>query len=57
LEDRRRNRSQDPREDSAKVRPFVLGHTFGGLRFGVQALGFSRVDQLRFIWEVGAGAW
>ena len=41
----------------AKVRPFVLGYSFGGLRFGVQALGFSRVDQLRFIWEVGAGAW
>ena len=41
----------------ARARPFVLGYTFGGLRFGLQALGFSRVDQFRFIWEVGAGAW
>jgi hypothetical protein len=41
----------------AKLRPFVLGYTFGGMRFGVQALGFKRVDQLRFIWELGAGAW
>jgi hypothetical protein len=40
-----------------KMRPFVLGYSFGGLRFGVQALGFSQVDQLRFIWEIGAGAW
>jgi hypothetical protein len=41
----------------AKMRPFVLGYSFGGLRFGVQALGFKQVDQLRFIWEIGAGAW
>jgi hypothetical protein len=41
----------------AKVRPFVLGYTFGGMRFGLQALGFRRVDQFRFVWEVGAGAW
>jgi hypothetical protein len=40
-----------------KVRPFVLGYTFGGMRFGLQALGFRQVDQFRFIWEVGAGAW
>jgi hypothetical protein len=40
-----------------KVRPFVLGYSFGGLRFGIQALGFSRVEQFRFIWEIGAGAW
>jgi hypothetical protein len=24
---------------------------------GLLALGFSQVDQLRFIWEIGAGAW
>jgi len=41
----------------SRMRPFVLGYTFGGMRFGVQALGFSQIDQLRFIWEVGAGAW
>ena len=41
----------------AKVRPFVLGYSFGGLRFGLQALGFKQVDQFRFIWEIGAGAW
>jgi len=40
-----------------KVRPFVLGYNFGGLRFGLQALGFSRVEQFRFIWEIGAGSW
>lgn len=40
-----------------KVRPFVLGYSFSGMRLGLQALGFSRVDQLRFVWEIGAGAW
>jgi hypothetical protein len=40
-----------------KMRPFVFGYSFGGLRFGIQALGFSRVEQFRFIWEIGAGAW
>jgi hypothetical protein len=40
-----------------KMRPFVLGYSFGGMRFGLQALGFSQVDQFRFIFEVGAGAW
>jgi hypothetical protein len=40
-----------------KVRPFVFGYTFGGMRFGLQALGFKQVDQFRFIWEIGAGAW
>jgi hypothetical protein len=39
------------------MRPFVFGYSFGGLRFGLQALGFSRVEQFRFIWEIGAGAW
>jgi hypothetical protein len=28
-----------------------------GVRFGVQALGFLRIDELRFIWEIGGGAW
>jgi hypothetical protein len=41
----------------AKARPFVLGYSFGGLRFGLQALGFSRIEEFRFIWEIGAGAW
>ena len=41
----------------ARMRPFVLGYSFGGLRVGLQALGFARVDQFRFVWEIGAGAW
>ena len=40
-----------------RFRPFVLGYSFGGLRAGIQAIGFARVDQLRFVWEIGAGAW
>jgi hypothetical protein len=35
----------------------VLGYSFGGMRFGMQALGFWHVEQFRFIWEIGAGAW
>jgi hypothetical protein len=46
-------RAQIPR----KMRPFMLGYSFGGMRFGLQALGFSHVDEFRFIWEIGAGAW
>jgi len=34
-----------------------LGYSVGGARFGVQALDWSRIDQLRFVWEIGAGAW
>ena len=41
----------------ARMRPFVLGYSFGGLRVGLQALGFAHVDQFRFVWEIGAGAW
>ena len=33
----------------AKMRPFVLGDSFGGMRFGIQSLGFWQVDQLRSI--------
>ena len=40
-----------------KMRPFVLGYSFGGMRFGLQAIGLTQIDQFRFIWEVGAGAW
>lgn len=40
-----------------KVRPFVLGYHFAGLRVGVQALGIGRLDDIRLIVEVGAGAW
>ncbi len=40
-----------------KMRRYALGYSFGGMRFGLQALGVSRVDQFRFILEVGAGAW
>ncbi len=38
-----------------KVRPFVLGYGFGSMRRGIQSLGLWQVDQLSFIWEVGAG--
>jgi hypothetical protein len=41
----------------AKMRPFALGYTFGGMRVGLQAIGFRRVEQFRFVWEIGAGAW
>lgn len=41
----------------ARLRPFVLGYNFGGMRVGLQAIGFGRVDQFRFVWEIGAGAW
>jgi hypothetical protein len=41
----------------ARLRPFVFGYSFGGMRFGLQALGFRQVDQFRFVWEIGAGAW
>jgi hypothetical protein len=40
-----------------KARPFVLGYSFAGLRVGVQALGIGRLDDIRLIVEIGAGAW
>jgi hypothetical protein len=40
-----------------KMRPFVLGYHFAGLRMGIQALGVSRLDDIRLIIEIGAGAW
>jgi hypothetical protein len=39
------------------MRPVVLGYSFGGMRFGLQAIGLTQIDQFRFIWEIGAGAW
>ena len=41
----------------AKARWAVLGYQFGGVRLGVQALGFGSLDDLRLIFEIGAGAW
>ena len=35
----------------------VLGYHFGGIRVGVQALGFGSLDDVRLIFEIGAGAW
>jgi hypothetical protein len=40
-----------------KMRPFVFGYHFGGIRFGLQGLGFQTIDRWQFIWEIGAGAW
>jgi hypothetical protein len=40
-----------------KIRPFVLGYQFAGLRVGVQALGVGRLEDIRLVFEVGAGAW
>jgi hypothetical protein len=44
-------------EVPGKLRPFVLGYHFGGFRLGIQALGTSGLEDLRFVFEVGAGAW
>ena len=40
----------------AKARWAVLGYQFGGVRLGVQALGFGSLDDIRLIFEIGAGA-
>ena len=40
-----------------KARWAVLGYQFGGVRVGIQALGFGTLDDLRLIFEIGAGAW
>lgn len=40
-----------------KIRAFSLGYHFAGFRLGVQALGFGRLDDIRLVWEIGAGAW
>ena len=41
----------------SKARWAVLGYQFGGVRVGVQALGFGSLDDIRLIFEIGAGAW
>jgi hypothetical protein len=40
-----------------KIRPFVLGYNFAGVRVGLQAIGIGRLDDLRIVFEIGAGAW
>jgi hypothetical protein len=40
-----------------KIRPFVLGYNFAGVRVGVQALGIGRLEDIRIVFEIGAGAW
>jgi hypothetical protein len=40
-----------------KMRPFVFGYHFGGVRFGLRGLGFQTIDRWQFVWEIGAGAW
>jgi hypothetical protein len=44
-------------EVPSKIRPFVLGYHFAGIRVGVQALGIGRLDDIRIVFEIGAGAW
>jgi hypothetical protein len=41
----------------AKIRPFLLGYHFGGLRFGVAFDGFDNLEAARFVTEIGAGVW
>ena len=43
-------------EVGVKLRARIKG-TFIGARLGVQALGFGSLDDIRLIFEVGAGAW
>ena len=39
------------------LRPFVLGCNFGGVRAGLEGVGFPAVERWQFVWEIGAGAW
>jgi len=41
-------------DDPARI---PTNHPFGGVRLGVQALGFGSLDDIRLIFEIGAGAW
>jgi hypothetical protein len=41
----------------SKARWAVLGYEFGGVRVGVQALGFGSLEDIRLVFEIGAGAW
>lgn len=48
-----RFRAEIPR----KMRPFVLGYNFGGVRLGLRGVGFPTIERWQLIWEIGAGAW
>jgi hypothetical protein len=37
------------------IKPFVLTYDFGGVRLGVRANGFDRLERFRLIAEIGAG--
>jgi hypothetical protein len=41
---------------TGKARIFTLGYNFAGVRIGLSAFGFSRLD-MRLIAEIGAGVW
>jgi hypothetical protein len=41
----------------SKIRPFLLGYQFGGLRVGIRANGFDALSSPRLIFEIGAGVW
>jgi hypothetical protein len=41
----------------SKIRPFLLGYHFGGMRVGIRANGFDDLDKTRIIVEIGAGVW
>lgn len=40
-----------------KMRPFVLGYNFGGVRLGLRGVGVPTIERWQFVWEIGAGAW
>lgn len=41
----------------SKIRPFLLGYHFGGLRVGIRANGFDGLNSPRITAELGAGVW
>jgi hypothetical protein len=44
-------------EVPSKIRAFALGYHFAGIRVGIQALGTGKLDDIRLVFEIGAGAW
>jgi hypothetical protein len=42
---------------TGRSRLFTLGYRFAGVRLGIRNSGFDRLDDMRFIVEVGAGVW
>ena len=42
---------------SGKKRILALGYEFAGVRLGVRGSGFNDINQIRMIFEIGAGVW